>query len=222
MKLSSESYVKEQLMTPELNVISTGRQPLDTLVRRAEKIHPYIDAIHIREKTWTANEMVIAIEMLRSKGVPRKKIVVNDRVDVAHVMNIRGVQLAHHSIAVERVRNAYNHLEIGCSVHDSRGAIAAEKNGADRLIFGHVFDTHSKPGLPPKGMECMKEIVSNVSIPVIAIGGITPDNAADVIAAGASGIAVLSGVMLADDEVKAVTNYRDAIQRKKGDYDGKI
>lgn len=208
-----------ELMTPELNVISTGRQSMDTLLRILEKIHPYVDTIHIREKSWTAGEMVVAIETLLSKGVPCKKIIVNDRVDVSHVMNIRGVQLAHHSMGVSRVKKAYSHLEIGCSVHDLHGAVMAKESGADMLLYGHIFDSHSKPGVPPKGVKCLKHIVSNVSIPVIAIGGITPDNAPDVIAAGASGIAVLSGILLATDPLKAVIDYRDNLHRKKGDYE---
>lgn len=203
-------------MPSELNVISTGRQSLATLVQIAEKIYPYVDTIHIREKTWTAGEMVDAIETLISKGVPSEKIIVNDRVDVAHVMNIRGAQLAHHSIAVSKVKKAYNQLEIGCSVHNLEEAMKAEESGADMLLYGHIFDSNSKLGVPPKGIGRLKYIASNVSIPVIAIGGITPNNALEIIAAGASGIAVLSGILLANDPLKAVIDYREALYRKKG------
>src|SRR5699024_12055557 len=81
-------------MVKQLHVISTGKQSIGTLAHIAKDIYPYIDYIHLRERTWSASTFIQAIEAFMSKGIPRCKIIVNDRVDVAHATNVGGVQLA--------------------------------------------------------------------------------------------------------------------------------
>lgn len=197
----------------ELHVISTGQQTSDQLIEIISYIHHDIDFIHLREKTWTANEYITVIQSLSEYGVPLEKIIVNDRIDVAHVMNCGGVQLAHHSIDVHLLAGKYDNLRIGCSVHSVADAIEIEASGADYLLYGHIFDTRSKPGLSPRGLENLASIIESVTIPVIAIGGITPENVESVIHAGASGIAVLSGVLLATDPYEAVQIYRQKLNK---------
>ncbi|MGY0692734.1 thiamine phosphate synthase [Virgibacillus sp. FSP13] len=200
----------------EMHVISTGQQTSGTVASIAEKIHTYVDAFHLREQSWSDREMVEAIKLLISQGIPREKIVVNSRIDVAQIMETRGVQLTHNSVDVSRVRSVYDHLCIGCSVHSTEDAIYATRHGADYLLYGHVFESKSKLGLKPKGLENLERVAQSVSIPVIAIGGITPENTVATIKSGATGIAVLSGVMLSDNPLKAVKEYRRAL-RKAGE-----
>jgi thiazole tautomerase (transcriptional regulator TenI) len=80
------------------------------------------------------------------------------------------------------------------------------------LIYGHVFESSSKPGQRPRGLFALQEITAYVSIPVIAIGGITPSNVKDVLSSGASGVAVLSGVFGAIDPVKAAWDYQKEME----------
>ncbi|ASK63917.1 thiamine phosphate synthase [Virgibacillus phasianinus] len=199
-------------MSGELHVISTGKQSLKTVTSIMRQIHPFIDYFHLREKSWSAHELIQGVKSLSVAGVPTEKIMINDRVDVAHAMNTRGVQLSDQSMGVELVNRYYNHLRIGCSVHHTAKGVAAAKHGADYLLFGHIFETQSKPGMKPKGLASLREMVERVPIPVIAIGGITPANTSDVIQNGASGIAVLSGVLLADDPLKAALAYQKALK----------
>ncbi|BDG48555.1 thiamine phosphate synthase [Parageobacillus sp. KH3-4] len=185
----------------QLHIISTGKQPLEQFVAICARVHPYVDVIHVREKMKTAREISEFLTALIRRGIPPKKIVVNDRIDVAVVFGVKGVQLAHHSLPVRQVKRHFPSLSVGCSVHSLEEAMEAEKSGADYCIYGHVFPTASKLGEPPRGIESLQNVVHHVNIPVIAIGGICSDNAEQVLQAGAHGIAVMSAVFCAKDPV---------------------
>ncbi|WP_082684090.1 thiazole tautomerase TenI [Lentibacillus amyloliquefaciens] len=197
----------------KLHVISTGQQSPEELTAITEQIVHQADVIHLREKSWSDKKMIQTIQLLHSKGVPMDKLVVNHRVAIAHDMNTKGVQLTHASIDQETVRRTYPNLNIGCSVHSVQEAIYAWRHGADYLVFGHVFRTRSKPGLPPKGLTELRKVVQHVNIPVLAIGGITPENTPDVMQAGASGIAVLSGILMAKNPLEKAAAYNEALQK---------
>lgn len=198
-------------MRPQLHVISTGQQSLETMMTIMEDIHPLIDYFHLREKNWSAQELMTAMTKLQACGVPREKILINDRVDVAYLMKATGVQLPHHSISVADVKKAFPNLLAGLSVHSLREAKQAEKNGADYLLYGHIYPTASKPNLEPHGLEVLQKLINRVTTPVIAIGGIAPKNISDVLQTGVAGVAVLSGILLADDPVKQAKAYRKAL-----------
>ncbi|HLR52597.1 MAG TPA: thiazole tautomerase TenI [Candidatus Avamphibacillus sp.] len=200
----------------QLHIISTGEQTINEFIEKVTDIHSFVDFIHLRESNWTAREYITVIDQLCKRGIPREKIIVNDRVDVAKVTDVGGVQLTLHSIDVQDVNRIFPELYIGCSVHSVKEAIASEKGGANFLIYGHIFETASKPGLPPRGLHMLKDVVKSVTIPVIAIGGITPDNAKRVIRTNVSGIAVMSGVLLADDVKNTVRQYQKKLIESKG------
>ncbi len=84
---------------------------------------------------------------------------------------------------------------IGASVHSVEQAQAACQHGASYLTAGHVFETDCKAGLAPRGLDFLRAVCAAVPIPVYALGGITPENAADCLAAGAAGVAIMSGAM---------------------------
>lgn len=201
------------MKTGKLHIISTGRQKPKQLADIIGVIHPDIDFIHLREKMKTAKEVYEMVELLTDKKVPLSKIMINDRVDVACASNVKGVHLAYHSLPVEIVKRKFTDLTVGCSVHSIQEAQIAEQQGADYVIFGHVYSTQSKPGIIPKGLEQLRSVSESVSIPVIAIGGITPANIRDVIEAGAQGIAVMSGIFEAEDPLEAVQQYRSYLSK---------
>ncbi|MBA2874766.1 thiazole tautomerase TenI [Thermaerobacillus caldiproteolyticus] len=205
-------------MNTQFHVISTGMQPLEQFVTIAAHIHPYVDAIHVREKTKTARELADFISALVARGVPARKIIVNDRVDVAAVFGVKGVQLAYHSLSAKTVKAHFPSLVVGCSVHSLEEAMEAEKSGADYCLYGHVFPTECKRGVPPRGLETLKTIASSIYIPVIAIGGIQPDNVKQVLQSGASGIAVMSGVFLAKDPLARVKEYARMVKKWGEDF----
>jgi thiamine-phosphate pyrophosphorylase len=103
---------------------------------------------------------------------------------------------------------------IGASTGSVGDALAANRAGADYVGFGHIFPTTSKAkSTPPVGLEGLVDLCSHVTVPVIAIGGITADSAGEVIRAGAWGIAVIATVCTADDPRAATARLRDVVEQ---------
>ncbi len=185
--------------------------PIEQLCEIVMDIHPYVTAIHLREKQRSARDLFQAVELLTKKNIPLSKIIINDRVDVAFVTSVRGVQLAFHSLDADLVKENFPQLMLGSSIHSYEEGEKAKEKGADYLLFGHVFPSQSKPGKTPKGLEELSRL-TQLYIPVIAIGGITPENTGQVLQAGAKGIAVMSGVLEASDPLSAVKTYIHALE----------
>lgn len=199
---------------PELHVITSGKQPLEEVLRIAELAYAGgMDYLHIREKQRTAREcMDWAIAL--SEVIPLDRLLINDRTDVAAAVGCRGAHLAYHSLAVQEARRVVrDHQWLGRSVHSFDEATAAEAEGADYLIYGHVYSSASKPGLEPRGIGELKQIIAALRTPVIGIGGVTPDNAVDLLKAGCAGVAVLSGITAADDVKQKTSAYRQALDQ---------
>lgn len=123
----------------------------------------------------------------------RVRVLVNDRVDVALAAGAHGVHLRADSMAAARVRAICPPgFLVGRSVHARDEAIdAAAAGGLDYLLFGTVFATTSKPGRAPAGLATLADVASAVTIPVLAVGGVTPDKVDQVVMAGAAGFAAI-------------------------------
>lgn len=199
----------------ELHVISSGDLPLADFTRIAAAIHPDVHAIHIREKSRTAVELWDCIQELLHRGIPAHKIYVNDRLDVAWAGEIGGVHLAHHSLPVKQAVSLPHGLRVGRSVHSMDDAKQAADDGADYVFYGHIYDSHSKPGIPARGLEQLQSLTQAVTIPVIVIGGIQPDRVPEILQHGAQGIAVLSGIMKARDPVDRVRLYAEKLIERR-------
>ncbi len=135
----------------------------------------------------------------------------NDRVDVALAAEADGAHLGEAGLPVPAARRAVALRErflIGRSVHSLEGAREAAHAGADYLLFGNVFATASHPGKEPAGTEMLARVAAGVPVPVIAIGGITPENAAECRRAGAAGVAVISAILDVPDPEAAARELR--------------
>jgi thiamine-phosphate pyrophosphorylase len=146
---------------------------------------------------------------LKTRRIP---LVINDRVDVAMACRAAGVHLGQEDMPLSLARKmlARNTL-IGCSVNSTGEALEAESQGADYVGLGPVFPTMTKStGLPVLGLAGLREVKSRVRIPVIAIGGITPQNARSVREAGADGVAVVSSILGAEDPGRAARALKRA------------
>jgi thiamine-phosphate pyrophosphorylase len=125
----------------------------------------------------------------------RTRLLVNDRVDIALAAGADGVHLTSQSLPADVVRNICGpDFLIGVSTHSLAEARAARAAGADFVVFGPIFDTESKRAFgEPQGLDKLREVASELGeFPVLAIGGITRENFAACIEAGASGIAGIS------------------------------
>ena len=125
------------------------------------------------------------------------RILVNDRLDIALAADAGGVHLGEQSLPPEEALRLLQSLApedflIGASCHSPQAAKEAERGGADYLFFGPVFATPAKAGYgAPQGLDRLGEVCRAVTLPVLAIGGITAENAAACLSAGASGIAAI-------------------------------
>lgn len=100
---------------------------------------------------------------------------------------------------------------VGRSIHTASQAAVSGTEALDYVLFGHVYPTDSKPGVPPRGLSALSRTVSVSPVPVLAVGGITEDNAAQVIEAGAAGIGVISAISDALDPFEAAKTLRHAV-----------
>jgi thiazole tautomerase (transcriptional regulator TenI) len=200
-------------MKNELHVISNGHMPFEELVNVAMQIESEIDYLHIREREKSTKELYEGVESLLGKGFPASKIVINDRIDIAILLNIPRVQLGYRSADVGSVKEKFSYLHVGYSVHSLDEAIVAFKNGADSLVYGHVFPTACKKGVPARGLEEIADIARCLSIPITAIGGITPENTGDVLVNGVSGIAVMSGIVSSSNPYSRAKSYKESIRK---------
>jgi thiamine-phosphate pyrophosphorylase len=157
-----------------------------------------VDWIQVREKDLSGRELTSLVEQAIACVGSGKTVLVNDRVDVAVVTGSSGLHLGEHSLPLSEAKKLVSqHLEgkrflTGVSAHSLEGAVQAEQEGADYVIFGPVFATPSKAGFgQPQGLQSLRELCRRVRIPVLAIGGITLEKAGDCMAAGAAGIAAI-------------------------------
>jgi thiamine-phosphate pyrophosphorylase len=157
-----------------------------------------VDWIQVREKDLPGRELAGLVDRVMTRVGSGSAIFVNDRVDVACAVGASGVHLGEHSLPPEEARRLASqccpreNFTVGVSAHSLEGAMAAEQAGADYVIFGPVYATPSKTGLgKPQGAQRLKEVCHRLTIPVLAIGGITLANAGDCLAAGAAGIAAI-------------------------------
>ncbi|NPC92216.1 thiazole tautomerase TenI [Bacillus sp. WMMC1349] len=188
----------------QLHAITDNRHSWAELATKIMTIKDAVDFIHIRERSKNVNDISRLIEHLLDYGVDKRKLIINDRVDIALFHHIHQVQLPAHSFSVKTVRNHFPHLKIGKSVHSISEAVQAEKEGADYVMFGHIFATDSKKGQAGRGTDCLAQVKQAVDIPVVAIGGITDKRIPEVQVVNPEGIAVMSAIFSKDDPLEAV------------------
>jgi len=161
--------------------------------------------IQYREKHKAFAEMVKEAEEVK-KLCNRygATLIINDRVDLAKEIDANGVHLGQEDADIEKARHELAGKIIGLSATSLDEALEAQAKGADYIGAGPVFETPSKDdAAPPFGLKTLAEIKRHVSVPIIAIGGITKENMASVLEAGADAVAVISAIAGANDMVEA-------------------
>lgn len=158
----------------------------EALYRLAMLCRPIFERHHIE---WLVNGSVAVAQRAEATGV--------------HLRDGQDVAAARAALGPDRL--------IGQSVHSRDGAVAAAKAGADFVVLGPVFDTASKPGAAPLGLDALRAACAACPVPVYAIGGMTPTRAEACVAAGARGAAVMSGLMAAPAADEALAKYEHAL-----------
>ena len=151
--------------------------------------------IQLREKSKPTYEILDTADALRSI-IRRAVFIINDRADIALATGADGVHLGQDDLPIEAARTLLGpNAIIGVSTSNVEQAIDAERMGANYLGFGHMFPTRSKEKTSqPRSSDELRAVIAAVSIPVIAIGGISTSNVEDVLCLGLGGIAVISAI----------------------------
>lgn len=140
-------------------------------------------------------------------------MIINDNVMVAALVDADGVHLGQDDMSIIDARRILgNNKIIGVSTHNVSEAVLAEKNGADYIGVGAVFNTSTKQNTIPVSYDVLQEICNTVSIPAVAIGGINENNITKLSGSGISGVALVSAIFGADNiEEKTATLYKTVI-----------
>ena len=189
---------------------TTGR-PLLSVVGRA--VRAGVRAVQLRERDLPTRELlVLATEFQRE--MPEAKLFINDRVDLALALGTHGVHLREGSLPTPVARGLLRPQQLlGRSVHSLEGVAAAERQGADFVVLGPIYETPSKQAYgPPLGLGLLEQAARTARIPIFAIGGITGARVREVRGAGGFGIAVLSSILSASNVEQATDALCSAIE----------
>lgn len=180
-----------------------------------KRLYGIVDYELLKDSIYEVTQQIITLGVkiiqFRAKGLSDKEFVnhalklrqltqnitfiINDRLDIALLVEADGVHLGQDDISVLLARKLLKDKIIGLSTHNLAQAIQASKEEIDYLAIGPIYQTTTKKNaLSPIGPEIIQEIKKIVSLPVIAIGGINEGNIEEVIKAGADGVAIASGL----------------------------
>lgn len=179
-----------------------GSRSLAEVVDRA--IEGGVTLVQLREKDLTGGDLLVLARQLRGVCGQRALLMINDRPDVALLCGADGVHLGERGLPAAAVRQLLPAtMLVGQSVHSVSSARQADLDGVDYISVGTIFPSPSHPEIEPAGLGLLSNIASRLPIPVLAIGGITPVNAASCRQAGAAGVAVISTIIRAEDPALA-------------------
>ena len=166
------------------------------------------DRIILREKDLSEHEYVnLARRILSEAG---ERLILHSFPSACAQLNAPRLHLPLH--VLKQNSNSKQKLTLlGASVHSTAEAKEAERLGVDYVITGHIFDTGCKPDIPGRGLSYLRNICECVSIPVYAIGGISPENIAKIRLSGAKGACVMSGAMQSNDVYSYIKELREAL-----------
>ncbi len=173
--------------------------------------------VQLREKEWPSGRLLPLAERLRDRcRQAGATFIVNDRVDLALAVDADGVHLGQDDLPPAPARALLRRgMILGLSTHSVEQARAARAAGADYVAVGSMFPTGTKPDFQLVGPELVGKLRGEIGVPLIGIGGITHDNVARVIRAGADGVAVISAVCAAPEPEAATRRLLDLIDNAR-------
>jgi thiamine-phosphate pyrophosphorylase len=177
-----------------------------------------VDAVQLRDKTASAEEIArtaeTLTELVHNCGA---KLIINSWVDIALKYGADGVHLVSRGVDYRAVvKQAGESLIVGCSTHNAGEVARAAEAGMDYAIIGPVYPTPSKAGMgEPLGTARLQEIAGGTHIPLIAIGGINPGRIAEVLSAGARGVAVMGYILESLNPEESARELRQMLDRHR-------
>ena len=180
-----------------------------------ESVDAGVQAIQLRERDLSTRELLSLAgqihAMTKSRGVP---LIINDRVDLVQALDLDGVHLRASSLPVSVARRVLGPRRlIGVSTHSVKEVQQAGDDGADYVILGPIFETPSKREFgAPLGLAALADACRRSSVPVFAIGGMTSKRIAAARDAGASGVAMIGGILGREDVGTATVEMQAAVR----------
>ncbi|MFD3156244.1 thiamine phosphate synthase [Haloimpatiens sp. FM7330] len=165
-----------------------------------------VNVIILREKDLSYEDLMkYALGIKKIIRGTKVSLIINSNLEVAKDVEADGYHIGFQRFINEKPSE---NMLIGVSVHNLEEAILSEKYGASYIIASHIYATDCKKGLKPKGVKFIEDIKEKINIPVIALGGIKPENIKEVLDNGADGAAVMSYIMAADNPYKAAVKLK--------------
>lgn len=174
-----------------------------------------VNVVQLREKEISQMQLVVLATRLREAIAGRAQLIVNSAPDVAEAAGAAGVHLPEDSATVSPRLRADRRMLVGRSVHSVEAARLAQGEGLDYVVVGPIYETPTHEGRAPAGVGLLSEVAAAVSVPVIAIGGIDAGRVREVMASGASGVAVISAILGEDDAKAAARKLWDALRQSR-------
>jgi len=173
--------------------------------------------VQLRDKLQSKKELLPIAQQLRELCTERNVMfIINDHLDLALASDADGLHLGQNDLPVKVARKLLPIGKIlGCSTTTVDQAITAETEGADYIAVGSIYPTSSKETAKVVGLERLRQIRQAVSLPLVAIGGVTKDNAAEILAAGADSVAVISAILGAESPEEAARQIVARLEAQK-------
>ncbi len=188
-----------------------GRSHIDVA---SQAIRGGAKTIQLRDKLQSKRELLPIAQQLRNLCAEHGVLfIINDYLDLSLATDADGLHLGQSDLSIRVARQLLPIDKIlGCSTTTVNQAIAAESEGADYIAVGSIYPTTSKETVEVVGSDRLRQIRQAVTLPLIAIGGIAKDNVAEVMAAGADSVAVISAVVQAEDVEEAARKISETLE----------
>ncbi len=186
-------------------ITQTEGKTSDTIIQEVcSAIKGGATVIQYRDKK-PIDAVYLAKHLLKVCHANHIPLIINDDVELAHLIAANGVHLGQHDGEIESARKLLGSKAIiGISCYDDiKSAVKAESQGVDYVAFGRFFPSTSKPLALPAQIETLRQAKQQIRVPIVAIGGILPENAGQLLEAGAAVLAVIGGVFEQDPEQSA-------------------
>ncbi len=206
---SSGLYIITDDSLPDQNIIATTKIALSAGA----------NVVQLRQKTATSQQTVahsLAEQLLILCNQHQVPLIINDDPEFAHQIGADGVHLGKDDTDIKSARERLGEQAIiGVSCYNSLElALQAQSQGADYVAFGRFFSSSSKPHATPANINLLNAAKSQINLPIVAIGGITPENAGQLVTAGADYLAVIQGIYGHSDPQLATRKYLNVLNSR--------
>ncbi|MBI5678327.1 MAG: thiamine phosphate synthase [Planctomycetes bacterium] len=194
-------------------IISSGLSKKPVLETLQEVIKGGADAVQLREKTMSDGEfLALAKEFRRITSQSKILFIVNDRAEIAKKVDADGLHIGQSDLTIHCARKIIGYDRIlGVSTHTIVQARKAQLEGADYISVGPLFPTITKDYEPPVGLDYLKEVKREITIPFVAIGAINHENLNEILLAGGLRVAICSAIICSNDILQTTRSFKAQI-----------